>query len=316
MRMKKIVYLGPSECVACVREVLGSGFDLLPVSPDLASVEQAIPSADAILDASMKVPLDSTLLSRAASLSLVITATTGADHIDATHLASRQIPLLTLKTERDLLEKVNAAAELSWALLMGCARRLREASSHVLDGGWDRTLFPGPMLRGKCLGLVGFGRNGRWCAQYGRAFGMTLLASDPQVTQWPEDISACDLSELVPRADFLLVHVAFLESTRNLLHKDLIATAKQGSVWVNTSRGSIWDEEALAQAVAQGRIAAVGADVLAPEPDIRRSPLWQLAQHHPSILLTPHIGGFSPDALSTVLRHTATRLRDFYELRH
>ncbi len=210
------------------------------------------------------------------------------------------------------MAQVNAAAELSWALLMACARRLGPASRHVTQGGWDRTLFPGPMLRGKTLGIVGMGRNGRWCAQYGAAFGLRILGHDPFVTDWPAEVKSVDLSSLVAAADFLLVHVTYSEATRLLLSSDLIARCRPGAVWINTSRGAIWDEAALVRELETGRLRAVGADVLSTEPEISKSPLWQYAQTHENVLLTPHIGGFSPDALETVIRHTARRIRHFF----
>jgi D-3-phosphoglycerate dehydrogenase len=310
--MKKVLYLGPAEGLDWVRSELGEDFEPLLSSPEPGAVDARLPGCAAILDASMKVPLDRARLERASELKLIATATTGADHIDGAFLQKHSIALLTLKTERDVLAQVNAAAELSWALLMACARRLGPASRHVAEGGWDRTLFPGPMLRGKTLGIVGMGRNGRWCAQYGVAFGMRILSHDPFATDWPAEVKSVDLPSLVAAADFLLVHVTYSEATRLLLSSDLVARCRPGSVWINTSRGAIWDEAALVQALESARLRAVGADVLSTEPDISRSPLWQYAQNHENVLLTPHIGGFSPDALETVIRHTARRIRHFF----
>jgi len=303
-----ILYLGPAEAVPWLESELGGAYAVRRVEPTVEAVEAAMPSAVVVLDASMKVPLTAERLAGASGLRLVITATTGVDHIDKAHLDQRSVPLLTLKTEREVLAKVNAAAELSWALLMGCARKLRSASAHVTGGGWDRTLFPGPMLRGKQLGIVGLGRNGRWCARYGAAFDMHVSAHDPFLSDWPAEIARLSLPDLVEKSDFLLVHVTYSPETHGLLGLDLAARCKPGSIWVNTSRGAIWDEEGLVRQLESGRLAAVGADVLAPEPEIQRSPLWQYAKDHDNVLLTPHIGGFSPDALETVLRHTAQRI--------
>ncbi len=311
--MKRVVlYLGPEEGAAWVAQELGTTFELRHAHADVTSVRALLPQANVLLDASMKVPLDAEMLAKAKTMELVITATTGADHIDHKALEQRCIPLLTLKTEREVLAKVNAAAELSWGLLMACARKMGSAFSHVRDGLWERTEFPGAMLRGKTLGIVGLGRNGGWCARYGTAFGMRITAHDPFATEWPDDVEKLSLDDLVRQADFLLVHVTYSEATRNLLNRKLVENCKPGAVWINTSRGAIWDEQALADMVLSGRLAGIGADVLAPEPDIRKSPLWQAAQEHSNILITPHIGGFSPDALETVLRHTAIRIRSHF----
>src|SRR5207302_1515754 len=108
-------------------------------------------AVDVILDAYMKVRFPKERLTMAPNLKLVVTATTGADHIDADHLASRKIPLLTLRGQQQVLRNITPAAEHSWLLLMACARQLRAAVREVDNGQWDRNKFPGLMLRGKTI---------------------------------------------------------------------------------------------------------------------------------------------------------------------
>src|SRR6185369_17116098 len=160
--MIKVLYLGPPDFQSAIQNELGPGFSLKWVPSETRAVQDEIGDASVWLDASMKVPLQADLMRRAAQLQLVITATTGSDHIDDAALAARSIPLLTLRGQREVLNSLTPAAELSWLLLMACARRLRAAIHHVEQGWWDREQFPGLMLRGKTLGIIGCGRIGGW----------------------------------------------------------------------------------------------------------------------------------------------------------
>ncbi len=306
--MTKLLYLGPSDSTALVGRTLGDGWTVMRAEPSEASVDALIADCEFLLDASMKVPLDAARLRRAQSLRAVFTATTGANHIDSAALENRGIPLFTLKGQRDVLHRVNAAAELSWLLLMACARGLRGAIEHVMDGGWDRTQFPGLQLRGRTLGILGCGRNGCWMAAYGNAFGMEVLGCDPAIAEWPHGIVRCEYDDLLRRADAIGIHVTYSHETENLVGARELALMKPGAILINTSRGQIVDEDAVVAAIDSGRLRGYGTDVIATEPDIARSPVWQRARVDRRIIVTPHIGGFSPDALAVVLAFTAQRI--------
>lgn len=308
----KVLYLGPEDGRQTVADELGGGFAVRHVSAERDSVLNEVSDAAVVFDASMKVRFDRALLDAAPRLRLVITATTGADHIDSATLAARGIPLLTLKTEREFLRGITPAAELSWLLLLACARRFRAALRHVEQGGWDREQFPGMMLRGRTLGLIGCGRIGGWMARYARAFDMTVIGHDPFVSEFPPGVEAVGLPEVLARADFVSIHVHYSDATRGLLGAKELALMKDGAVLINTSRGAIVDESALLSGLAAGKPAALGVDVVEGEPDIRNTRLWQYAQAHDNVIITPHIGGFSPDALASVLRHTAQRIRGHF----
>jgi D-3-phosphoglycerate dehydrogenase len=278
------------------------------VEPQRSAVAAALVEAAALLDASMKVRLDAPLLDAARALRVVATATTGADHIDAAALAARGIPLLTLRSEQELLRGLTPAAEHSWLLLMACARRLRAATAHAAKGGWDRELFPGLMLRGRTLGLIGCGRIGTWMARYATAFGMVVLGYDPHLREWPPTIRGTPLPELLASADFVSVHVPLGPETRGLLGSAELRSMKAGAILINTSRGEVVDEGALREALESGALAAAGLDVLGGEPDVASHPLRLYAESHDNLILTPHIGGFSPDTVPLVVAHQARRL--------
>ena len=311
--MPKVIYLGPEHGLAIVQGELGASFAVVAALPTEDGVRNALADADVILDASMKVPLRRELLESAAHLRLIVTATTGADHIDAAFLQTRGIPLLTLKGQSQVLDQLTPAAELSWLLLLACARKLRSAIHHVEAGQWNRELFPGTMLNGRTLGLVGYGRLGKWMARYGHAFNMKVVGFDPYNHDWPSHLTPVPLKELMAQSDFISIHVHLSNETRKLVGAAELALVKPGAVLINTSRGAIVDEDALLAALEDGRLGGLGVDVIEGEPEIQTTRVWQYAQKHPNCVITPHIGGFSPDALSVVLRFTAQRIAGFFK---
>jgi D-3-phosphoglycerate dehydrogenase len=169
------------------------------------------------------------------------------------------------------------------------------------------------MLRGRSLGIIGCGRIGQWMARYGHAFGMRCRGYDPYLTAWPEHLIRTDLPELLAVSDFVTLHVHLTEATRGLLRREHFEAMKPGAVFVNTSRGELVDEAALLDALRAGRLRGAGLDVLAGEPEIADHPLRRYAAEHGNLVITPHIGGYSPDALATVLRFSAGRIRAYFE---
>lgn len=310
-----VLYLGPKEHLEVVRSALSAPHVVLHAA-DAAAVDAAIADCDAILDAAMVVRFDAARLQRAQRLRVVATATTGADHIDAAALAERGIPLMTLRGERELLRNLTPAAEHSWLLMMACARRLIPAAHAVHAGQWDRTAFPGLMLRGKTLGIIGCGRIGQWMARYAEAFGMTRLGFDPHVEAWPAGIERCDLTDLLDRSDIVTIHVPLNDATRGMIGAAQLARLRPHAMLINTSRGEVCDERALLAALEQGRLAAAALDVLTGEPDIARHPLCDYARTHANLIITPHIGGFSPEAVRIVLEFSGRRIRKFFEDAH
>jgi D-3-phosphoglycerate dehydrogenase len=157
---------------------------------------------------------------------------------------------------------------------------------------------------------VGCGRIGGWMARYGAAFGMRVVGHDPFVDPWPDGIRRVPLEELVETSDVVSVHVHLSAETRGLVSAALFERMKPGAIFVNTSRGALADEAALLRALESGRLAAAGLDVLEGEPAIEGHPLLAYARRHSNLILTPHCGGFSPDAVRLVCARAAEKIRD------
>ncbi len=312
--MKTILYLGAKVGAVATEEVVADRAEVVMVPSNQEAIQSQIKTCDALLDASMKVRITDAMIASATNLKIISCATTGSDHIERGELKRRSIPVRTLMDDRELLLNLTPAAELSWTLLLACARMLPAAIKHVKSGGWDREMFPGVMLKGKRIGIIGCGRIGTWMSRYGSAFGMDVVGYDPFIADFPPQIKPLSLEELVRTSDFITIHVPLNEETNGLFSEDLFAIVKSGAILINTSRGAVVDEKALLNGLETGRLLAAGLDVLTDEPEIEKSPLLQYAQAHDNLIITPHCGGFSHDAVRIVCRRAAEKIVEHLHL--
>ncbi|MBN2059264.1 MAG: hydroxyacid dehydrogenase [Deltaproteobacteria bacterium] len=313
--MKNIIYIGADVGFkALEKEIAGKRAVARHVEAAPHAVSNALLHADALLDASMKTRITNDMILKAGKLQIISCATTGSDHIDRDELQRRFIPVRTLKEDPDILKNLTPAAELSWALLMACARRLPSAFDHVKSGQWTRELFPGIMLKGKRLGIIGCGRIGGWMGRYARAFGMEVAGYDPFVDPLPEGFIAVTLDELFQTSDFISVHVHLSEETRGLVSRRLLESSRKCAVFINTSRGAVVDESALLDCLKNGTIGSAGLDVIEGEPEIDRHPLVEYARENDNLIITPHCGGFSPDAVALVCARATKKIIDKLEI--
>lgn len=219
-------------------------------------------------------------------LQFVSSVSVGVDHVDVQALTERSIPLG--HTPGVL---VDTTADAAFALLLAAARRVAEGDRYIRAGNWrpghrwSPDFFLGKDVSGSTLGIIGLGAIGQAVARRAAGFGMRVIGWTPSGRQ-VSGVSGVSLEELLLRSDFVSVHVALAEGTRNLLDADRIATMKPGAVLVNTARGGIVDERALAQALDDGRLYAAGLDVFEREPIDMDNPLLQ----HPRVVVVPHIG--------------------------
>jgi len=145
-------------------------------------------------------------------------------------------------------------------------------------------------------------------ARYAQAFGMTVLGFDPYQDTMPAGVESAPLRDLIAASDFVSVHVHLSDETRGLVSRDLLEAAKPGLILINTSRGAIVDEAALLDGLESGRLGGAGLDVLDGEPDTADHPLITYSQSHDNLLITPHCGGFSPDAVRLVCARAAQKI--------
>lgn len=241
--------------------------------------------------------IDVQVLAKFPSLTHLVSATTGLDHIDITSLDKRNIRLVSLRGHDEFLRTIPSTAEHTWALLLALLRKIPAANEHVKQGFWDRDSFRGYQLKGKTIGIIGLGRTGTKVAAYAKAFDMKVCYVDPYVDN--SDFTRCgSLDALLGMSDVISIHVHLKEDTQHLLAAHNAGLIKDGCLLINTSRGKIIDEAAVAKVLASGKLGGIATDVLAYElDDIKKSPLWMAQQKNYNIIITPHIGGATYDAM-------------------
>ena len=174
------------------------------------------------------------------------------------------------------------------------------AAAHVLDGGWNRDRFWGTQLRGKRMGIVGFGRIGAMVAGAAAAFGMDVVACDTAQGKISPPAKPVSFDELLRTSDVIYVHATALPENRYLIDRSAVERVKRGAVLINTARGSLVDEVAVAEALEEGRLFGVATDVLAGEEHggVSASPLLASARAGRNVLITPHIGGATRESIA------------------
>lgn len=219
-------------------------------------------------------------------LRVVAQCAVGYDNIDLAAAGRRGIPVTNTP---DVL--TDATADLTWALILAVARRLKEGLGLLTGGeweGWNPTQLMGLELKGATLGVVGAGRIGQAVGRRGLGFGMTLLYADERRQPAFEAATGArhrDLSDLLPESDVVTVHVPSTRETRGLFDEERFSLMKPGALFINTARGDIVNEEALLQALDRIPLAGAGLDVYAGEP---RVPIELVS--HPKVFALPHIG--------------------------
>jgi glyoxylate reductase len=224
------------------------------------------------------------------SVKILAQVAVGYDNIDVPAATRRGI--LVTNTPGVLTE---TTADFAWALLMAAARRIPEAHAFVHGGKWKTwliDLLAGQDVHGATLGIFGMGRIGQAVARRGRGFGMRILYHDaarlPEYTERELGVTFVTSEQLLREADFVTLHVPLLPETRHLIGPEQLAIMKPNAVLINTSRGPVVNEAALAEALERGRIWAAGLDVFEREPAIEEA-LLRL----PNVVVAPHIASAS-----------------------
>lgn len=270
-----------------------------------APAELAADLADAdalVVRSATKVTAD--LIAAAPKLRAIARAGTGVDNVDVTTASARGIVVMNAPGANSI-----SVAELAMSLVLALARKLPAADASMKLGKWDKKSFLGEEVRGKTLGLAGLGRIGQEVARRARAFDMTIIAHDPFISaQVARDlrIELVSLDDLCARADFLSLHMPATPETRHLFNAPRLAACRQGLRIVNTARGDLIDEAALADAIESGHIGGAALDVFEQEPT-RDHRLQSL----PQVIATPHIAASTREGQELVGLETATALRDY-----
>ncbi|MGH3469266.1 MAG: hydroxyacid dehydrogenase, partial [Thermocrispum sp.] len=262
-----------------VLDVLGEGVDVRHVDgTDRPALLDAVKSADALLVRSA-TKVDAEVLAATTSLKVVARAGVGLDNVEVPAATERGVLVVNAPTSN-----IVSAAEHAVGLLLSVLRRIPDANQSLQGGEWKRSSYTGVELSGKTVGVIGLGKIGQLFAQRVAGFGVELVAYDPYVSAARAaqlGIELLELDELLARADVISIHLPKTPETKGLIGTAALAKTKQGVVVINAARGGLVDEEALAEAVADGHVGGAGVDVFVTEP-ATSSPLFGL----PNVVVT------------------------------
>lgn len=261
--------------------------------PSRAELRELIGGYDGLIVRWM-TRIEADLLDRAPRLKVIGRAGASLDNVDVDAATRRGIII----TNTPLMHST-ASAEFTLGLLLALVRQIPQAHNAVQAGEWSsRRQFFGTELAGKMLGLVGFGRVGRDVAARARAFGLEIIAYDPYVDEADArsaQVQLVDLDDLLRRSDFISLHAPLNEETKRLIGAGEIQQMKTGVYLINTARGALIDEDAVAAGLKSGKLAGLAVDAFTREPPIG-SPLLGL----PGVITTPHLGASTREATGAI----------------
>jgi D-3-phosphoglycerate dehydrogenase len=285
----KPVVLIAEELSPATIDALGPDFEVRHTDgADRSQLLPAIADVDAVLIRSA-TKVDAEALAAAKNLKVVARAGVGLDNVDVEAATKAGVMVVNAPTSN-----ITSAAELAVGLLLASARNIAPANEALKGGKWARSKYGGVELLEKKVGIVGFGRIGQLVAERLKGFGVEILAYDPYVSvQRAGQLGAhlVTLDELLAQSDFITIHLPKTAETIGLIGKEALGKVKPSVRIINAARGGVLDEEALAEAIADGRVAGAGLDVFASEP-CTDSPLFAFE----SVVVTPHLGASTEEA--------------------
>ncbi len=283
---------------------VADGFTITaPGQMSRADTLAAASDADALIIRSA-TKADAELIRAAPKLKIIARAGVGVDNVDI-EAANRQRVVVVNTPEGNTI----ATAEFTFGLLLALARHIPPSYESLHGGKWDRKSYMGVELRGKTLGIVGFGRIGRAVAKRALAFDMSVITHDPYI---PEDIAEdfgvrlVSLDELFAKSDFISLHSLITPETREVINRATLAQMKRGVRIVNAARGALINEADLAEAIKSGQVAGAAVDVYSEEPPPAGHPLIGL----PGVIHTPHLAASTEEAQVAVAIEAAQLVVD------
>ena len=247
------------------------------------------------------------VLAKPGRLKVIGRAGAGVDTIDVD--AATQAGVLVMNTPG---QNANGVAELVFAQMLALIRHLVTGTVALREGRWEKKSLSGTELKGKTLGLMGFGAIGRRVAVIAQAFGMSVLAYDPLLNEnqiRSGGARPASLDEILAEADFVSLHLPKTAQTANMIDAAALAKMKPTAILINCARGGLVDEDALAEALKSGRLAGAGLDVFAAEPAAADHPLFALE----NFVGTPHLGASTAESQVNVAVAVARQMVAFFQ---
>jgi D-3-phosphoglycerate dehydrogenase len=270
-------------------------------APEQLSTDLA--DADAIVVRSA-TKVTSALINAAPKLRAIARAGTGVDNVDVSAASARGIVVMNAPGANSV-----SVAELAMGFILSMARNIPAADAAMKQGKWEKKKFLGEEIREKTLGLAGLGRIGQEVARRARACDMRIIAHDPFISEEVAHdlgVELVSLDDLFARSDYLSLHMPSTPTTKNIVNAERLKKSKKGLRLINTARGDLIDDAALADAIESGHIGGAALDVFQKEPTVDHR-----LQMLPQVVATPHIAASTREGQELVGMETMAALRDF-----
>jgi len=260
-----------------------------------------------------KVFIGKELIESAQKLKVIVTASTGTNHIDKVYAKKIGLKIISLTEERNIIEKISSTAELAFGLTLASIRNIVSSHNKALLGEWDYTKYIGRQMNALTVGVIGYGRLGKMYSGYCKSFGAKVLVYDPYKEVKEKDIEQHkSVDTLLNKSDIVSVHVHVTEETTQMINKSYFREMKSNVLIVNTARGEVIDESDAVDFLTNNPRAKIATDVLANEIVGRdKSVLFRYALKNESVIITQHIGGMTIEAQEIAYGHAANLLKIF-----
>lgn len=256
--------------------------------------------------------IDCEFICKFPNVKYVICPVTGINHIDVDYINSLKIRLITLRGEQAFLSKVSATAEHTWAIFLALQKNVINAHFSITKLQYfNRNIFDSSQLAGKSVGIVGCGRIGKMIAKYALSFNMKVYFYDIKIIKTSKRFTFLNLSQLLMVSDYVFLTASYSKEFHYFFDINMFKLMKKSSVFINTSRGELVNEKDLIYSLSNNIIAGAALDVFDNELnfDTNTNELVKYATDNSNLILTPHIGGRSTDALDLVENYLLNKLK-------
>ena len=228
-------------------------------------------------------------------LKVINTCSTGLNHIDLDYCKENGIVVWSLKEDYELINDLPSTSELAFGLMMSLLRNIPKSFHSVRDGNWDYEPYVGHQIKGKTIGVIGYGRLGKIMCRLFDGWGVKVLVDDPYEYNIDERDSKVLRKRLLNSSDVVFLHTHVTDETRGMVDDEFLSQMKQGSYLVNTARGELVNEDSIIKSIEQGHLKGYGTDVIKDEfGNIQNSKLVEFSINpNNNVVITPHIGGMT-----------------------
>jgi len=245
-------------------------------------------------------------------LKVINTCSTGLNHIDLDYCIKNKIDVWSLKEDYEVINDIPTTSELAFGLMLSLMRNIPSGFDDVKNGNWDYEPYVGHQIKGKTIGVIGYGRLGKIMCRLFDGWGVKLLVTDPYERINERIITArgVPLSELLERSDVVFLHTHVTDETRGMVDDEFLSQMKQGSYLVNTARGELVNEDSIIKSIEQGHLKGYGTDVIRDEFGNRENSKLVKFSKINNVIITPHVGGMTVEGQHKALDWTIGKFKD------